>query len=268
MVIVKYRDQLGNNLFQYCFGRILAENLGYELLADGFDYFPNTKKKIKGANYSKGYPEERLTGQVIDLEKVLNNRNKRKIVVDGHFQRFSYYNDYKELIRKKWLVFQESFTLDFEINSDDIIVCVRRGDYLKFGWALPMSYFEEALSKVKCRKIYICSTELDPFVRLLINRYRAIFLPYEDYDEKKIFRTIMSFNKVIISNSSFYWWAAFLSEAKEIIAPIPLSGVWSKNDLEVDLVTESEERFKFIECSNVYKESLAEKLIAIKRKLI
>ncbi len=34
MIEVRYKGRLGNNLFQYCFGRILAESLGFTLKAE------------------------------------------------------------------------------------------------------------------------------------------------------------------------------------------------------------------------------------------
>ena len=42
MIDVKYNGGLGNNLFQYCFGRILAERLGYALAAPPIPGFAGT----------------------------------------------------------------------------------------------------------------------------------------------------------------------------------------------------------------------------------
>jgi len=54
MVEVVYLGNLGNNLFQYCFGRILAEKFGYQLKSDPIAGFPHTKEIVQGKNYSKG----------------------------------------------------------------------------------------------------------------------------------------------------------------------------------------------------------------------
>ena len=60
MVEVKYIGRLGNNLFQYCLGRIIAEGLGYKLKVDPIPGFPNTNKPVEGLDYSS-YASQILT---------------------------------------------------------------------------------------------------------------------------------------------------------------------------------------------------------------
>ena len=61
MIEVKYLGTLGNNMFQYALGRILAEEMGYEfsaepiygenfLLREG-EGFKNTIEKVEGKSY-------------------------------------------------------------------------------------------------------------------------------------------------------------------------------------------------------------------------
>ena len=42
MIEVRYKGRLGNNLFQYCLGRILSEALGFALQANAIPGFPGT----------------------------------------------------------------------------------------------------------------------------------------------------------------------------------------------------------------------------------
>ena len=48
MIDVRYSDRMGNRMFQYCLGRILAEEFGFALHAEALPGFPNTGKKIEG----------------------------------------------------------------------------------------------------------------------------------------------------------------------------------------------------------------------------
>jgi hypothetical protein len=48
MIEVRYKARLGNRMFQYCLGRILAEQLDFRLVAEPLSGFPNTRQKIEG----------------------------------------------------------------------------------------------------------------------------------------------------------------------------------------------------------------------------
>jgi len=106
MVEVKYSSQMGNHLFQYCFGRIIAERLGYKLKAGPIPGFSNTAKKVNGHDYFSypadlllGHIEKKIKRQEIDLKALLADKRKRKIVINGFFQRYEYYKPYKSQIR-------------------------------------------------------------------------------------------------------------------------------------------------------------------------
>jgi hypothetical protein len=263
MVEVIYEGRLGNNLFQYCFGRILAENLGYKLKADPIPGFPNTKALVDGHDYS-GYETQALSMHIVDLDSVIKDKSKRKILLNkGFFQRYEYYKPYKNLIKNDWLL------IDIEVNDriepDDVVVCIRRDDYVSGGYALPFSYYKEALSRLRYRKIFVCTDSVnDPFISLFKLKYNAVVRPTNTLDT---FKLISLFSKIIISNSTFYWWAAFLSNAKEIYSPLPLRGYWSRETPEIDLKIGDEDRYIYMKCKDIYKENLAEKLIKLKRKV-
>lgn len=219
MVEVHYIGRLGNNLFQYCFGRILAERLGYKLCAKPILHFPGTYARIEGASCS--HPEEHLSDQMIDLNTVLDDKTDRKIVLSGFFQRFEYYKDYQEQIRNVWL---NTGAEEEKVGRDDLVVCVRRTDYTVIGWDLPFSYYQEAIERMDFERLYICADDKkDPWLKHF-EKYRPILSDRNAMDD---FNFISSFDKIICANSTFHWWATFLSNASQIIMPIPARGCWS-----------------------------------------
>ncbi|MFZ4593886.1 MAG: hypothetical protein ACOYOF_06490, partial [Verrucomicrobiaceae bacterium] len=125
MVEVHYRDRLGNNLFQYCLGRIIAEELGFALKAGPLEGFPHTAAEVSGKCHSA--PEQVLEGQRINLQEVLANRTARKILLNGWFQRHEYYTAQRERIRQ-WLVMDPVH--DTPCRNADLVVNVRRTDYI------------------------------------------------------------------------------------------------------------------------------------------
>jgi len=258
MIEVQYRWNLGNKLFQYCFGRILAEELGYALSADPIPGFPNTAQSVKGKHIHK--PIERLTGHVANLQKIISNRSKRHIQLFGYFQRYEHYRAYKTRIREDWLVMDR---LPYIVDTRDVVLCVRRGDFVPFH-ALPNSYYVDALKLINPRRVFICSDEpQDPFVKLLAWRYRATIIPPDPLQNLAF---IKSFNKIIISNSTFCWWAAFLSSATHVIAPIPVRGFWSRR-FKNSLTVYDESRYQYIPCREAYVPSSFEKAIWIYRNV-
>jgi len=288
MVEVKYNGRRGNNLFQYCFGRIIAEKLGYKLKADPVPGFQNTKERIEGQDYSSGYPTQVIAhdspeiypgdysevlswkNKNLDLQRITADRSERKVVLIGYFQRYEYYKDYKDTIRKNWLLVNGHS--NERIYADDIVVHIRCGDdYARDpigAGMLPLSYYEECLKIAGHKRIFVCTDDpRNPFVRLFYKRHKSVIL-HEPNDPAADFCFIMSFNKIIISASSFGWWAAFLSGAREIYAPVPLSGYWSSKHPEVNLKVDDEERYIYIPCKDIYKKTFYDRCLSAKDKLV
>ena len=100
MVEVIYNGNLGNNLFQYCFARILAETMGYKLIAPPIPGFARKYDLVEGHNYAN---ESVLTlrGQKPDLAFLKNGCDgKYHLLLTGYFQRYEYYRPHAKRIRE------------------------------------------------------------------------------------------------------------------------------------------------------------------------
>ena len=256
MVEVIYDGNLGNNLFQYCFGRIIAEKLGYRLSAKPIKDFPGTLDNVEGKDY-KGKEIITLKGQLVDLSFLDTNNLECHILVTGYFQRYEYFEKHSDSI-KEWL--RTEHYINDEIRNDDVVIGIRRGrDYIPM-YGLPISYYEDALSSIQYNRVFICTNEPDdPFIKFFQKKYAAIVRPPGALDN---FVFIKKFNKIIISNSTFLWWAAYLSDAKEIISPRPANGFWSLHDpISKNIELEVHEvRYKYLECEKYKSVFLSEKL--------
>ena len=267
MIEVVYDGGLGNYLFQYCFGRILAERLGYKLVANPIPGFPGTYDLVDGHDYSS---EKTLTlrGQKPDLTFINNADSKYHLLLTGYFQRYEYYEHQAQRIRN-WFTVEDN--IDFDVGVTDVVLSVRRGrDYIP-RYGLPISYYENALASIEYDRVFICTNEPDdPFIQFLKKKYSAVVrgggfqggVVDQHYlsDALDNFIFIKKFKKIVISNSSFPWWAAFLSDADEIVSPRPSNGLWSPNDpnsrnisLEVN-----EKRYKYLDCEKYKSEFFSE----------
>lgn len=219
---------LGNRLWGLCVAKIIAHELHYDLHCKSIWGFPNTY--CYQPNYSNNsYTwESHECHQDINLKEIIQNKNLRNIKINGYFQRYHYLEPYAELIRKDWLKIDPAMLQ--AVDKDDIIVHVRIHDYQSL---MKFEYYEKALSMAKYKQLYICTNEPEHAFIKQFAPYKPIicssrsFMSYfhhtswDDISKLNIddFTLMASFNKIIISYSTYSWWAAYLSNATEIYAP-------------------------------------------------
>ena len=158
LVDVNYVGRLGNNIFQYCFGRILSSELGCEIKVDDLKDFPNARA-IFPSGKSSYLIEEILEGHQVDLNSILSNKEDRKITLNGYFQRYEYYKRYKDLLKKDWLYLEPLPSF----GESEISINIRAaGDIWKINnpgpihpnyMALPFSYYESILTSGNWSKV-------------------------------------------------------------------------------------------------------------------
>ena len=253
MVETYFLDQRCNNLFQYCLGRIIAEHLGFAYQASPIPGFPGTNEVVKGRLIHG--PKQVLQGQCIDLSAVLRDRSPRRIVLKGYFQRYSYYQPYQQAIRR-WL--GRPVVSGDSPHPRDLVVHVRRRDYLWHGWALPFSWYEQLIEQHSFRDLILVTDDpSDPFF-WRFRRYQPIIRSMTaDAD----FDFLCKSKQLALSPSTFAWWAAFLGQADWIGFPLPCQGIWAVNNAEgVDLRVYDDARYEQLPAHEPMSLNWAERL--------
>jgi hypothetical protein len=153
---------------------------------------------------------------------ILEDDTPRRISLFGFFQRYEYYAPHRASIRR-WLL-PRPMPAPYAITPRDVVVSIRRGvDYGLRQWTLSLDYYDRLLSAMKDRgNVYVCGTGIDDTVRHRLEKYRPI-----EYGATAIeqFCFMLRFNRMVLSNSTFAWWAAFLSSASEVHAPRSPDGI-------------------------------------------
>jgi len=232
VVIVELPGLLGNRLFAYCMGKIIAEKKGWKVHCDPIYGFPTTYS-CKQNLPTQEYPLDLIAvAQDIDLNPIWENKSLRNIRLRGYFQRSKYFTPYAEKIRKDWLRIDPALILPK--NHKDIVVHVR-ALYPK-SWQVPFEYYKKALDSTTYEKVYICTDDpthpyldnfkpYNPIIRSTRNLDQTMSTGVSWAEISKLnlddFLFIHSFDKIIINFSTYSWWAAYLSDAKEIYAPNP-----------------------------------------------
>jgi hypothetical protein len=247
MNVIKLMGGLGNQLFQYAFGRVQMDN-GIDVYFDNSTYsgkqrWPRPYRldkfeiNIKLHQIIKSQPttKDKQTSFEIDLLRT-DNRN-----FDGYWQFVRYYEDIIPTLQKELRVKTELYTdyftkLSFEIGckENSVSIHVRRGDYLVQTWGiLPFTYYLQAVQHTE-GDLYIFSDDVqwckEHFKPEYFNRQITFVDTGEDYLD---FELMKRCKHNIIGSSTFSWWAAFLNDNpnKKVIAPAQWLGGWIDNSL-------------------------------------
>lgn len=225
MVTVIFDGNLGNNLFQYAFGYLLASMLGFKLNSPSIEGFPNTFLDLDGIDNSR-QPILLVNGHFVNIHALRELATGKHVVLVGYFQRSNYYEPSRNLLRT--LFSSDHLKKPVIKTTDYVSVVLRRGlDYLP-RHGIPYEYYVKALSLLPNLPIFICTdSPSDMMVNRLSSAYDATILPTDKFMN---LNAIVHAKYVITANSSFAWWGAFLSTANRIIFPQPLIGFWSRHD--------------------------------------
>lgn len=121
---------------------------------------------------------------------------------------------------------------DDSINKDDVLVHYRLGDIELNDLHLPLSYYDNLLSEIKFNKGYIISDSLNSDnCKYLIQKYNLH--PFDDENPAKVINFAKNFNNLVLSDGTFSWWIAFLSDAKNIFYG-KSDKVWTINNIFSD----------------------------------
>ena len=154
-------------------------------------------------------------------------------ILDGYFQSSKYFSDAVALMRQECLKTDAFIQRSPEIAPGGFIaVHVRRGDYAlpsnrRVHGLLPISYFKNGLSKLRAElgplEARVFSDDTD-YGCLVADQLDAA-TPVVDHPSKTSFEALAELSSargLCISNSSFGWWAAFLSDVgTPIVIPDP-----------------------------------------------
>jgi hypothetical protein len=227
VVELDYVGRLGNRLALHCIGRSLATALDFQLQAEAIAGFPGTQLEADSQNRDQppAGPEERITNRHrLDLSRLLADRRPRRIFLSGPFLRYEYFRPHKDRIRNQWLV---SALPNETFAADDLTIHIRTGDVWQTAapnivhpeyHTLPFSFYAHVIKQRRWARVFVVAEHPDdPMVQALVSRRGAIPLHGTALDD---FARLRASQNIVLSVSSFSWWAAWLSNAQRIFFPL------------------------------------------------
>jgi hypothetical protein len=262
MIKVVYRGRLGNQLFQYCFGRILAESMGWALNCKPIAGFAGTTLPIFGDSHTRPIVAY-LGDAVVNLNAIACDRSPRKIVIKAWLQRYDYYRVHAEHIRR-WVAPLESRSGSFPVaGRRDIVLHMRLGrDFEAAKWTLAPDFYYRALESAgKVDKLFICYDSREPISELVWRQCLEPFLRFRPVvfasaNPLRDFNFVRQFSRIAIASSTFCWWAAYLSRAEEIFFPnlrCSTTSCWRRRgDPEPFALEVDETRYRYIDAQTLW----------------
>lgn len=234
MIISKIQGGLGNQLFQWAFGRCLAEKYKTTLVLDT-SFFHQQNKRTFALH---GFPFIRYseTTSYVFRDyclirddycfKTHHINSNMNYFLDGYFQCEKYFKDIEDVIREE-LKPNDNFVSIVDKSKISVSLHVRRGDYVSLQYYHPLQeveYYQKALSLIGGYDIiYVFSDDIE-WCKKNLNFENIIFIDNSNEYESLWNMSMCTHN--IIANSSFSWWGAWLNSNinKKIVAPLKWFG--------------------------------------------
>lgn len=226
MITIQYTGQFGNCMFQYAFARLHANHNRMNLVTHGPIELETAPQTIFNEPPKKG--SIRVTDETYHRHRLLDSSNIMQLdpeydyIFDGYFQDAEIYNNNAQTIRG-------FFKLDYpEPNKDECLVLVRLGDFIHSGpnsEIIHYEWYKNILSKIYKQKVFsITSNGLsrspstkeqeEKYLKEIIHDNDRILT--SDANMLKEFLEVMEYKTIVCSNSTWAWWACFLSKATNI----------------------------------------------------
>lgn len=239
MVGVKFIGRLGNQLFQFAFLKYLQSNNPnktfffvnphHSYLGKYFDLSTFQNLTLNSKLYSIGtrlfhktFLQREIYIESIQVPKHVKPMNWT--VYKGFYQTDWYMNHTPEpfsfRIKPKYQKEFDNLFGELFRNNKTLVVHIRRTDYLKYGKrdiSLPMEYFKnrlDAIDDIDQYQVIFVSDDMEHVKKSFPKKDNYIFTSNNEIID---FQIIMNADVAIISNSSFSWWAAYLSPKNNLV---------------------------------------------------
>jgi hypothetical protein len=255
-VVVKLMGGMGNQMFQYAFGKRISLQTGRELILDlsflnrrdlgpnfvyrnyDLDIFNLSKHKIVD-KFDKNYElivddfdfkSKDLTPIDNIIEKCLNNKSEN-IYLDGYWSSPKYFSNSinSEFLFQDPIINESTPILQDILSSNSVLLNIRRTDFLNgnFHGVFEKDYILNSINKLNKTednlKFFIFSDDIQWCQDNLFDIPNSVIVDHTHKGDKfsNYLQLMTNCKHFIIPNSTFAWWAAYLSQNqnKKVIHP-------------------------------------------------
>lgn len=265
MIITKISDGFGNQLFMYACGYALSKQLRTKLMLDVSYLDTNSLRSYElnklSIRYDKLFSVQIFRYYLLKVffrklvhacmkffykpfyerqifkydTSILNV--KETTYLFGYWQSEKYFkhfrNDLLKMFTPKYELSEECKSYINQVQAcNSVAIHVRRGDYVALGICLSRKYYEEAIDlinrRVKEPIFYVFSDDLE-FAKQMFEEKQGLFnfVKYRSTNPSlDDFFIMKECNHIIMANSTYSWWAAWLNNNSDkiVVCPKPKQG--------------------------------------------
>lgn len=258
MIVIELKGGIGNQMFQYAFGKFLSLKYNRPLLLNTSFYtsgrsdrtfdleifrieeYMNAEDVIFNHQWRRdeitfisenSYCFDATNHQHLESDEIY----KKLVFVKGYWQSYKYFAPIDDLIKKQF-IFKKGLSGIWKnaaseiVNSNSVMIHVRRGDYLQkldYHGVVSENYIDDGINYCKnnlaAARFYVFSDDI-PWCREKLSRYENIrFMDERFYGENNLpyLQLMCQCKHFILANSSYSWWAAWLGRSKNSIIIYP-----------------------------------------------
>jgi hypothetical protein len=258
MKIIKIQGGLGNQMFQYAYGRNL-ELQGKKVVFDtsffnGSRTKSNTPRTFNLNQFNIKTKAKFITKSHPLLSIVAKIKRKLGYIQEGYWQKEKYFIKIADLIRLEFTpkIPLSTNTLKYAqiitpiINS--VSVHIRRGDNvtnpcsIKYHGVCSLNYYQESFKKITEQiktndiTVFVFSDDIVWARQNLILPYQTHFILGDNISNAEEIYLMSLCKHNIIANSSFSWWGAWLNQNPNKIVIAPKQWLVNKTADELDIL--------------------------------
>lgn len=226
MVTTCFKAELGNLMFQYAMGRLIAEHKGYKLeISDPdnrrgflFDNFKNATV-VEGKEVRENTMACAHDLQYLDMDAVLGHGGH--VFLHGYWQKHYYYFPHRDKIRE-WFKYDDS--AHEKPDADDVVIHVR-GKYNegnRVDLLVPVPVFVQTVKELDYKNCVIVTNDSTPELLKAFEGVKNVVIRSGTVMED--FSFMKHAKRLIMPQSTFSWWAAFLGNPDKVYVPIAVRG--------------------------------------------
>jgi len=240
MIRVVIKGGLGNQMFQYAYAKVIAEQYRLPLLLDLSFYSKEAVSRtysLDKLSINEKSTTERpskhirsLWKRTLPINRLLMKMGLRPlntVYLDGYWQTEKNFGGRNEFVRSLFKFPPPPIEWVQRVqNSNSVAVHVRRGDYLKIPrrQICNLDYFTQAMHLAESRldepTFFIFSDDIE-WCEIIASKFKNVVLVRGCKSDLEDLHLMSLCKHMIMSNSSFSWWGAWLNESpgKLVFAP-------------------------------------------------